>query len=221
MRASALSVAAVLVFALACKEDEPTPPPKKVERGVDLAKIPVPEHTPEMLSDPGKPRRVAAPGSVDVKVSGKQQHFTFMPKGVNAAVFAEEKDVKWVRVTGQANSESGPTVRIHLDGLRLDRTELPATFKTSDEGKGKVALTVRYEIDPVKWWEAKSGKPSENTAEVTLEAFEGTRLKGTFKGTLDPNNPALGKPVELAEGSFDVELRLNGVNEGKAADGPS
>ena len=219
MRASTSSVAIALLLALACNKDEPAPPPKKVEREVDLTKIPVPEHTPEMLSDPGKPRRVAAPGSVDVIVSGKPQHFTFMPKGVNAAVFAEEKDVAWVRITGQATSESGPTMRIELDKLRLDRTELPATFKTSD--KGKIAVTVRYELDPVKWWEAKSGKAGEAVAEVTLQSFEGRRLKGTFKGTLDPKFPELGKPIELAEGAFDVELRLNGVEEGKAADGPS
>ncbi len=217
MRASA-SVIAVLVLALACKQDEPTPPPKKVERGVDMQKIPAPEHTPEMLSDPGTPRRVAVPGSLDATVGGTQRHFTFMPKGVNAAVFAKEKDVKWVRVTGQANAESGPTIRIQLDGLRLDRAELPATFKTAD--KGKVELTLRYEIDPVTWWEAKTGKEGESSAEVTLDAYEGARLRGTFKGTLEPNNPTR-EPIEVADGSFDVELRLNGVEEGKAADGPS
>jgi hypothetical protein len=219
MRASTSCLAVGLCLALACKSEEPAPPPKQVDRGVDLAKIPVPEHTPEMLSDPGKPRKVASPGSLDVEIGGATQHFSFMPKGVNAAVWAEDTKVAWVRVTGQASPENGPWVRIQLSDLRLDEIDLPATFKTSDNGK--VKLSVRYELDPVKWWEAKSGTPSDNVAEVTLEAFEGRRLRGTFKGTLDPKAPDFGKPLPLENGAFDVELRLNGVAEGKAPDGPS
>jgi hypothetical protein len=214
MRASILSLAVGL--ALACKSEEPAPAPKRVDRGVDLKKIPVPEHTPEMLSDPGKPRRVAMPGSMQADVAGKTEHFAFMPKGVNAAVWAEETKVATVRITGQATTESGPTIQIAFENLRLDQTELPATFKTSD--KGKAELSVRYEIDPVKWWEATPGKGS---AEVTLESFEGRRLVGTFKGTLDPMRPGFAEPLEVKDGSFEVELRLNGVDEGKSADEPS
>jgi hypothetical protein len=218
MRASTLSL--VLLLGLGCNDEPPAPPPKEVKKGVDVAKIPVPDHTPEMLSDPGKPRRVSSPGSLDVQIDGKHQHFVHMPKGVNAAVRFDDKDVAWIRVTGQATTESGPWVRIELRNVRLDELEFPATFTTRDKGKAKLA--VRYEMDPTRYWETKSGVESDNVAELTLESFEGKKLTGTFKGTLDPADTKIAKPMPITSGKFQGELRLNGVSEKtKAADGPS
>jgi hypothetical protein len=51
---------------------------------------------------------------------------------------------------------------------------------------------------------------------VTIESYVGKQVKGTFAGKLVARSAAFGPPIDVTNGRFDVELRLNG-----AAPGPS
>ena len=56
---------------------------------------------------------------------------------------------------------------------------------------------------------------------MSLQSFDGKRVVGTIKGTLDPADPKIAKPMPISSGKFEVELRLNGVAEKKASEDPS
>src|SRR5690242_19571001 len=52
-----------------------------------------------------------------------------------------------------------------------------------------------------KQWQAQYGGPS-----VTFTSFDGTRVTGTFEGTLDPVAGAPG-PISVTKGTFSVLVR--------------
>jgi hypothetical protein len=205
----------VLIACLGCQSEAQTPPPIPVKKGVDVEKIPEPEHSAkEMTEPPPEPLRSPTKGRLDATVAGKVVHLDYMSPATNAAVYAEDAGVAFVKIRGKQDAVSPEGLTIHLEHLRLDTAKLPATFTTNGEPKNKVELKVKYEIGPAKWWSAETGKHSDNAVEVILEKFEGSTLTGTFKGKLEPRTPDMGDPLEI-KGQFAVELRLNGVEEGK------
>ena len=205
----------VLIACLGCKTEEQTPPPKQVKKGVDVKKIPVPEHSPKKMTEPPpEPKRLDTKGRIDATIAGKAVHLNYMSPASNAAVYAEQTGVAFVKVRAKEDATSPVSLSIHLEHLRLDTTKLPATFTTGKKSKGKIQLKVKYEIGTGKWWGAETGGQSDHAVEVTLEKFEGKTLSGTVKGKLEPRTPDMGEPLDV-EGKWSVDLRLNGVPEGK------
>ncbi len=214
---------AVLVGACGGATTEVAPPPPKVESGVDLAKVEIPEHKSiDMKSDP-KPMLVTTKGTVTATLNGHPKTFTTLPIGANAAVWAPGTRVARVLVGGSEGEAAFPALRIVLEGVRLDTLTLPATFTLgkkegakpfvrSDDPEVPIAAArprLVYEIEARKIWESDPDGPEVGT--VTIESFEGKRISGTFSATLKPKSAAFGPPIEITDGKFDVEVRLNGI----------
>ncbi len=211
-------VALLIVLALggACEDEPPKPAPRKVKKKVDTSRIPVPNHSPKVMEDPGKPRRVTMKGSMEADLSGRRQHFVFFPRGNNAAVHDANTGVSWVRVQGALSDEGTPSLTFSLDPLKLDDVKLPATFVAGEAKKGEAKLTVKYEMGKLDRW--SSDGESEQPMRLTLESLEGRTLKGTFDGTLPAKAPNTSEPLELTRGTFSVELRLKGIAKGTKAE---
>ncbi len=178
---------------------------------MDTKRIPVPNHSPEVMTDPGKPRRVGQTGTMEADVSGKRQHFTFFSKGKNAAVHFEDRGVSWVRLEGALNDDGTPFLSFELEPLRLDTLEYPATFTVGPVDEGQPQLEVRYEIDARTAWVADPQAQDTPMPTLTLVSYEGGKLSGTFEGTLYPLTPEQGPPMKLDHGSFEIELRRTGI----------
>ena len=210
-----VAVLLVLMVGGACKDEAPTPPPRKVKKKVDTDRIPAPNHSPEMLKDPGKPRRVTMKGSMEADLSGRRQHFGFFPRGNNAAVHAPETGVSWLKLEGALSDEGTPSLSFTLDPLELDEVKLPATFVAGQSKDGQPKLTVEYEMGPTERW--SSEEESEKPMRITLESFEGRRLSGTFEGILPAQAPNQSDPVKIDKGTFSIEVRLTNIERGGSA----
>jgi hypothetical protein len=226
---SLLPALAVLVGACEGAASEAAPPPPKVESGVDLAKMEVPEHKGiDMTSDP-KPMIVTTKGSVTAALNGHPKTFGTLPVGGNAAVWTPNTRVARVLLGGSEDDSGFPALRIVLEGVRLDTLALPATFTFGKQPSAKsfvrsddpeVPLAplrprIVFEIAARKIWESDPEGPE--VGSVTIESFDGKRIAGTFSAKLKPRSAAFGPPVDITNGKFDVELRLNGVAPGKPA----
>ncbi len=212
MRRVALLLVLVAPFAGACKDEAPTPAPRKVKKKVDTDRIPAPNHSPEMLTDPGKPRRVTMKGSMEADLSGRRQHFVFFPRGTNAAVHSPDTKVSWVKLEGALSDEGTPSMAFTLEPLKLDDVKLPATFVAGETKGDAPKLTVVYSMGPTEQW--SSDEESEKPMRITLEKFEGRRLSGTFEGILAPVAPNQSDPVKVEKGTFAIEVRLTNVERG-------
>lgn len=211
MRRLALLIAVSLVGA--CKDEAPKPPPRKVKKSVDTTRIPVPNHSPEVMKDPGKPRRVTMKGSMEADLSGKRQHFVFFPRGDNAAVHYPDTGVSWVKLRGALNEDGSPSLAFTLDPLKLDTLELPATFIAGTAKKGKPGLVATYEMGSTDQW--TSEVQSEQPMRITIDSLTDRTLTGTFEGTLAPKPPSKNEPVRFERGTFSVEVRLTNIARGK------
>ncbi len=223
MRRIALLFAALgIALGSACKDEVPSPPPRKVKKKVDTDRIPVPNHSPDKMTDPGKPRRVTMKGTMEADLSGRKQHFVFFPRGENAAVYYAETGVSWLKIRGALSDEGTPSFSMKLEPLKLDDLELPATFVAGEAKDGAPALHVEYEMGVDAVWTADALSPSENPMQdpmrVTFERFEDRTLHGTFEGTLMPKAPNTSEPVKVARGTFAIELRLTNVERGEKAE---
>ncbi|MEM6291154.1 MAG: hypothetical protein AAGA54_07805 [Myxococcota bacterium] len=205
---------ALLVASVACEKDPPPPKPRAVKKKVDTDRIPVPNHSPQVMSDPGKPRRVGMEATMEADFSGRRQHFTFFPKGENAAVYFEDKGTAWVRIEGALSEEGEPALTFKLDDLRLDTLKFPATFTVGEAKKKAPTLAVEWEIGPAESW--STAGTSERPMTLTLERFEGRTLHGTFDGVLPPRAPNTAAPIVIENGTFAVNLRLTNVKKGPA-----
>lgn len=213
-RGVGLGVVAIFTLVSGCKDDPPATPPRKVKKKVDTNRIPAPNHSPQQLMDPGKPRRVSQKGSMEADLSGRRQHFTFFPRGSNAAVHHPDTGASWVKIEGALTDEGTPSLLFQLEPLKLDPSALPATFIAGDSKEGEAKLSVTYSMGPSERWSSK--EQSEAPIRLTLESLEGRTLSGTFEGTLNPVAPNLSDPVKIGKGTFAVDIRLRNVGEAKA-----
>ena len=211
-----LSFVAIVTLLSGCKDDPPSTPPRKVKKKVDTNRIPAPNHSPEQLMDPGKPRRVSQKGSMEADLSGRRQHFSFFPRGSNAAVHHPDTGVSWVKLEGALTDEGTPSLLFELEPLKLDPKALPATFVAGDADEGDTKLTVTYSMGPSERWSSK--ERSEAPMRLTIESLEGRTLSGTFEGTLNPVAPNQSDPVKIGKGTFAVDIRLRNVDQAEAKD---
>lgn len=226
---SLLSALAVLVGACGGAASEAAPPPPKVEPGVDLAKVEIPEHKGvDMTSDP-KPMLVTTKGTVTATLNGHPKTFATLPVGGNAAVWTPATRMARVLVGGSESDAGFPALRIVLEGVRLDTLALPATFTLGKKADAKAFVRsddpevpvaearprLLFEIEARKIWESDPEGPE--VGSVTIDSFDGKRVTGTFSAKLKPRSVAFGPPLDITDGKFDVELRLNGVAPGKPA----
>ncbi|MBV1859679.1 MAG: hypothetical protein KUG77_14795 [Nannocystaceae bacterium] len=211
MRSIVLLIAVSLLGA--CKDEAPTPPPRKVNKGVDTTRIPVPNHSPEVMQDPGKPRRVTMKGSMEADLSGRRQHFVFFPRGDNAAVHFPDTDVSRVKLRGALSDDGSPSLSFTLDPLKLDTLEFPATFIAGAAKKGEPSFIATYEMGRADQW--TSEVESEQPMRITLDSLRDRTLTGTFEGTLAPKPPSKNEPVRFERGTFSIEVRLTNIPRGE------
>jgi len=182
----------------------------------------VPEHSAAAMAEADKPQLVTTRGSLSATLNGHALQFETLTTGANAAVWAPATRVARVMVGGSDGDEAFPALRVLLEGVRLDKLELPATFTIGPKGDAKAEASkdperplspprprIVYEIEARKIWEAGPDRGGSGT--ITIEAFEGKRIRGTFAGKLEPHSSAFGPPIEITDGRFEVDLRLNGV----------
>jgi hypothetical protein len=207
----------------------PAQAPPKVEPGVDLAKTEIPEHSAASMSETAKPMLVTTKGSLRATLNGHPKHFDTLPVGGNAAIWAPSTRVARVLVGGSEDDSGFPTLRLVLEGVRLDTLELPTTFslgrapgtkthvRPEDAEKPIAEARPRlvYEIAARKIWESDPEGPV--VGSITLESFDGKRLTGSFAANVKPRSVAFGPPLTIEDGHFEVDLRLNGVAPGKPA----
>lgn len=196
-----------------CKEE---PEPQKVtppDRKIAIKDMPEHREAFEREDRSAGPKR-SATGRLDLRVEGETRHFDFFPPGKNAAVHNEEAGVSRIMISAAEGDDGFPALDIVATGVRLDQLEFPATLeRTADDAD---SLMVRLHLDDTKTWHTTGKGAEANPAELTLEAFEGQTLRGRFEATLQPRNPGIDSTKEVS-GTFEVELRLRGVEEGTAS----
>lgn len=172
----------------------------------------IPEHdTAAMAVEDMTPRTITREGTMSAKLNGRAQDFLFLPPGSNAAIANGERGVARIMIGGAPTDSGRPMLRIVLEGARLDRLKLPATFSVPTEVHtkrtelGPPPLRMEYELAERKIWIAQPG------ATVVLESFDGTRLAGRFHGTLAARSAVMGPPITIEDGRFDIAVRLSGI----------
>jgi hypothetical protein len=157
----------------------------------------------------------SAAGQFDLTIDGQPEHLAFVPPGKNFAVQVEERGVARVRMSGSRDDSGYPALRISLEHLRLDALEFPAKLEGPEKhgDDERLDLTIRYETSEARWWESSPEDTARGKNRVTLETLEDRTLTGSFSATLHPRKADLGEPKQV-EGTFEVELRLTGVEPG-------
>lgn len=224
----AVSIGLVLGCGGAAKDAPPASAEAKVVSRVEVEDVP--EHSAAAMAESDKPQIVTTKGSLSATLNGHPLQFGTLPIGANAAVWAPSTRVARVTIGGSDGDAEFPALRLVLEGVRLDTLELPATFtigpnageaKASSDPQRPVAparARILYEIEARKIWEAGPDRGGSGT--VTIEAFEGKRVRGTFSGKLEPRSSAFGPPIDLTNGQFEVDVRLNGIEPRKPAGPP-
>jgi hypothetical protein len=219
------------VLLVACTQDAP-PPTKPTAEAAPTKAAPtkadkrLPVDDPHALPPPGQdepppPITASAKGSFEATIDGKTAHFVRLPPGQNRAVASAETGVKRVSLAASETEEGLPHLRMLIDGVRPDQLKYPLTItgKASGTTVEGPSLTVRYEVNDKRIYVIDPAKDA--NIEMTLEGFEGSTLRGRFKGKLAPTAAGLGAPIPIA-GEFAVELGLQGVQPGPApADAPA
>jgi hypothetical protein len=210
-------VLAALTCACGKKQDEP--PPRQVDRKVDINRIPVPNHGPEVMAGTHETRRTkTTEGMIEAMLDDQHVEHGFLPYGMNAAVTSEETGVSRVTLVGSPTDAGYPALHIELEGLRLDQLELPKTFTAArgdaKKGKSKKQPSVRpkilyYETEQIVF--SADPEREEDPFSVTIESYEGQTVRGTFEAVLHPRSAHFGKPKTVERGRFEVLLRLSGV----------
>jgi hypothetical protein len=215
-RGVGLSVVAIIALLSGCKDEPPATPPRKVKKKVDTNRIPAPNHSPQQLMDPGKPRRVSQKGTMEADLSGRRQHFSFFPRGSNAAVHNADTGVSWMKLEGALTDEGKPSLLFQLEPYKLAPETLPATFVAGQAKEGEPALTVTYSMGPNEQWSSKV--ESDAPMRLTIESLEGRTVSGTFEGTLNAMEPNQSDPVQVAKGTFAIDIRRRNVGTAKVAE---
>lgn len=195
----------------------PTPAAKAAPAaGADPhGKAVIPHHDPAAMG--GAENEIAfveATGFIEATMSGVPMRFEFLPTGSNVAIVDLEHDVARVNLGGAPTDKGIPLLRVSLDGVRIDRLTLPASFTTvgpdAPPGAKTPKVRLEYRITDDKIWRSVAG------GTVTIDSYSGKRVRGTFQGKLEPKSTAFGPPIEVTAGTFDVELRLKGAAPGPA-----
>lgn len=195
----------------------------KVESRVDLEKLNVPEHSAADMAARDAPHVATTTGTLQATLNGHRQTFDTLTIGANAAIWASSTRVARVLVGGSQGTGSFPALRIVLEGVRLDTLTLPARFPLGTPAGAKPVVVpddpqlprgaprprLVYEIEARKIWESDPDGPV--VGEVTIAKFDGKRIEGTFSAKLQPRSSAFGPPIDITDGTFAIDLRLNGV----------
>ncbi|MEM9458252.1 MAG: hypothetical protein AAGF11_29015 [Myxococcota bacterium] len=206
-----------LILLTACDKPAPAdaaaaPPAKAAKPPGSLPTKRLPPDDPHAAPPPGETTEVpllSAPGTFDVTVEGRLSHYARIPRGQNRALVIPDKKVARVSIAGALSDDGWPNVRIILENFRPDEAKYPVTLSSTAK-KGPRA-SVRYYLSEKQVYRVDHEKNAK--AEVTLEAYEGKTLRGSFTSTLAPTAAGLGKPLPVS-GKFSVELVLSGVEPG-------
>lgn len=161
----------------------------------------------EMPTKP--PLMESASGSFDLTVDGALAHYQRIPTGQNRAVALDGAGVSRMTIAAAESDEGWPHIRLVLDGFRPDQAEYPLTLSSTAEDGPKV--TLRYQVGERRIYQIDHDKGAD--VEITLDAFEGATIRGSFEGTLAPTAAGLGNPLPV-KGKFSVELGLRNVERG-------
>lgn len=199
----------------------PTPAPATADAATKAAPAPakadepptIPAHDPERMKElDASAQTISQPGSMSAKLGNSVTTFRLLPPGSNAAILNEGRGIARVMIGGSPKDGGRPFLRIVLEPLRLDNLQFPATFELTDPPtKGAPEVRVEYAFADDKVWLAQPG------TKVTLEGFDGKRLRGRFEGRLAARSSVMGPPIDITDGRFDIELRLNVTAPGATA----
>ena len=224
----ALTIVLLGAIACACDRGQEQAPPRQVDRRVDIDRIPVPNHGPEVMAGTHEMRRTkTAEGTMDAMIDEQHVELGFLPYGMNAAIASEATGVSRLTLVGSPTDAGYPALHLEFEGVRLDELELPKAFAPErDAGKTKKKPEP---LPKVLWFETEqivfAADPTreEDPFEITIESYEGNVVQGSFTAVVHPRAAHFGKPKRIERGRFEVALRLSGVELGKpaAADAPS
>ena len=216
MRALPIALAVV-----ACgSSSSPAPPPAETVK-LERPTAEIPEHDAKMLAGGNDEavNTVATQGSMSAALNGVATTFTFLPYGGNSASWSQKTGVARFALAGAPSDRGMPMLRLVIENVRIDQLKLPATFAIgSGQAPGTEPRTdtprprIEYVLEERKSW--FGGPDGDAIGEVTIESYAGKRVKGSFAAKLTPRSSAFGPPIELTEGRFDIELRLQGIQPG-------
>jgi hypothetical protein len=216
---------ATLALALALpacgKKDDPAPTPVAVAPAPPDAKAadgpaeadPHGPGGPSMGNDTRGTR--AAKGIMEMTIDGTPQRIEFLPFGRNSAVWAPDTKVARINLGGSESDKGLPALSMVLLGHKLDELELPRTFTSVPNARGasQELFRMTWQVGEKRLYRSVDG---DTANKLTLEEYKDGRLKGSFEGTLVFGNAKAEKPLQV-QGSFDVALRLNGVEPNRVA----
>jgi hypothetical protein len=220
----------LLVLLAACSNQD-APAPAQTKAAAPAAARPpgslpenrLPPNDPHAVPPPGEdaPMRDVMPstqGTLDAIIDGKPAHFVRLAPGQNRAIVLPDGGVGRVRIEGSEEEKTGlPHLRVIVEGVRPDLLEYPITIgpRPKDGAAKGPWVSIRYEVNENRIYVIDPAKGAE--AQVILEAWEGTTLRGRFEGKLVPTAAALGGPIPVS-GTFAVALGLDeGIQPGPAA----
>ncbi len=172
-----------------------------------------PHQVAAMKGDEPPPLPPSAAGFFDVTIEGKLTHYTRMPRGQNRAVSLLDKGINRVTVAASETDAGLPHFRLTFERLRPDQATFPLTIPgtPSKDESAPAPASVRYQVGEKRIYTTNPDKDA--TVTVTLTAYEGETLKGSFEGKLAPTMAGLGEAITVS-GTFAVELGRRGVEPG-------
>lgn len=217
---------------LACgKKDEPAPAaaaPAPAPTEVADEPAQADPHGPGGPAMPVDVRAVrAAKGTMEMTVDGTPQRLEFLPFGRNSAVWSPDNKVARINLGGSESDKGLPALSMVLLGHKLDELDLPQTFTSSPQGRADPSAReapaergAEQKLFRMTWQVGEKrlyrSRDSDAGNKLILEEYKDGRLKGSFEGTLVFGNAKAEKPLQV-RGSFDVALRLNGVEPNRVA----
>lgn len=214
------------VLLLACNPDAPPQTKHAAPEAAPAAKPPgslpekrLPPSDPHAQPPPEAEESIeqvlpSATGTLDAMIDGKPAHFVRLPPGQNRAVALPGDGIGRVSIAGSEQNEGLPHLRLIIEGVRPDQTQFPITIGPKGKLEKGPHVSIRYEVNENRIYVIDLAKGAE--AEVTLEGWEGTTLRGRFAGKLAPTAAGLGAPIPIT-GKFAVQLGLAGVEPGATA----
>lgn len=215
------------VLLVACNPDAPPQTKAEAPEAAPAAKPPgslpqkrLPPSDPHAEPPPGEDPPMpdlgpSAPGTLDAMIEGKPAHFVRLPPGQNRAIALPGDGVGRVRIEGSEDEETGlPHLRVIIEGVRPDQLQYPITIGPKGKVEKGPHVSIRYEVNEHRVYVIDPAKGAE--AQVTLEGWEGSTIRGRFEGKLAPTAAGLGAPIPIT-GKFAVQLGLAGVEPGATA----
>ncbi len=211
----------LVLFGCGGASKEPPPAAAADAVKVEAPTAEMPQHDAKMLAtgDDEAVHTVGAQGSMSATLGGASTSFTFLPFGSNVASWSEKTGVARLALAGAPSDRGLPLLRLVIENVRIDRLQLPATFPigggASDEGEARQdtpRARIEYQTEPRKTWHG--GPEGEAVGSVTIESYAGKRVQGKFTAKVTPKSTAFGPPIEITDGRFDIQLRLQGIEPG-------